>query len=381
MTPDVDARHRSAQRGAVLVETAIVAAALLTFMLGVVELGIVGFEQLTIDAAGFLNAHQTVIGVKDALGPNDATSQVFPNVKPASYQGATVQVAPVPQVPVDYGYNGTASEQANASTTHVGGASLVQPYILQTSIKQNLFSFFGAHISAYAAATEPEYLESELSYGVSNQNYGGSSTSSLYRSSLFANGELTEPQYFAVWANYQGCNNAPPWNVASPNSCPNSASYIDPLPPYPSSLTAWGPREDSMGVGVYLDTQNWAMGGSGISGPVCASTSCSTTGPFEAAACHQRIYSAIATFVSNNSDLNAIENAYDPMLANAVNHNNVQYFGNPNAFNTTTIGLPAMPNNFAANIHTVYGWDLPSLNNYTGVSEGVNLLNPTAGCT
>jgi hypothetical protein len=37
--------------------------------------------------------------------------------------------------------------------------------------------------------------------------------------------------------------------------------------------------------------------------------------------------------------------------------------------------------NFAANVRTIYGWDLPSLNNYTNPNNGVNPLNPTLGCT
>ncbi|MFY9780594.1 MAG: TadE family protein [Candidatus Baltobacteraceae bacterium] len=378
-----------------LVETAIVAAALLTFILGVVELGAVGFEQLTIDAAGFLNAHQTVIGVNDPNGPNDATSQVFPNVKPSNYLGSTVLVAPTPAVPVDYGYNGTTTQQASASTNHIGGASIIQPYILQTNLQKTLFRLFGVSVNVKSSASEPDYLETNLDYGVSNLNYGLNNTSSLYRNSLFSYGEET-PQFFAVWANIQECDNAPAWTTTT---CVNSASYIDPLSP--SNLApGYGPREDSMGMGAFLDTNNWANGGSGttpgISGPVCTTSPCSTTGPFEAAACHQRIFSAIATFISANSNLNTIETTYDPMLANAVQKNNIQFFGEANAFMTNSLKststssctgqsgsytCPAMPNNFAQNVTTVYGWDLDSLNTYTGVSEGVNLLHPTAGCT
>ena len=84
-----------------MVEAAVVASAMLTFIFGILQIGMVGLEQVTIDAATFLNAHQTVIGVKDPNGPNDATSQVFPNVKASSYQGTTVVVAPTPTVPVD----------------------------------------------------------------------------------------------------------------------------------------------------------------------------------------------------------------------------------------------------------------------------------------
>ncbi len=289
------------QRGAVLAETAIIAAAMLTFMLGMVELGVIGTEQLTLDAAGFLNAHQNVVGVKDVNGVNDATSQVFPNVKPSSYLGATIQVAPSPTVPVDYGYNGSSSEQANASTSHVGGASLVQPYILQTNLKQKLFTFLGVNVSAASTATEPEFLETNLDYGVSNLNYGQSNASALYRSNLFTNGEET-PQFFATWANIQACDNAPPWQT---QTCVNSSAYQDPISNFPA---AYGPREDSMGMGAFLDTNNWYYGGSGnaglgISGPVCTSaTSCPGTGPFEPAACHQRFYSAIASFVALNPE-------------------------------------------------------------------------------
>jgi len=374
---------RRSERGAVLVETAIVAAALLTLMLGVLQIGIVGFEQLTIDAASFLNAHQTVIGVKDANGPNDATSQVFPNVKSASYQGATVQVAPSPAVPVDYGYNGTAAEQANAATNHVGGASMIQPYILQTTLKQGLFNFFGFSVDAKSLASEPQYLESDLRYGVSNLNYGQSNTGSLYRSSLFSNGENTPP-FFGSWANIQACNDAPPWGaLQSQTSCGNT-----PVDPSTVMFPAqYGPREDSMGMAEYLETLNWNMGGTGISGPVCpqTSTSCSTTGPFEAMACHQRVFSAIASFLYANPDLNAIETAFNPYYYNAVDSptsygQGVQFFGQSTAFVTTPTN--AAWTAFANNIHTVYGWDRSSLNAYSPYPDnGVNELNPTVGCT
>ncbi len=361
-----------------MVETAIVVSAMLTLMLGMVELGIVGFQQLTIDAAGFLNAHQNVIGVNDTNGANDATSQVFPNVKPSNYLGTTIQVAPSPAIPVDYGYNGNATEQQNAQANHVGGASVVQPYILQTKLQKTLFNMFGFSIGVASTASEPEYLETNLDYGVSNINYGQSNTTSLYRSNLFTNGEET-PQFFATWANMQGCNNAPEWTTAG---CPSLPSYQDPLSAN-NGLTAYGPREDAMAMGSFLDVNNWSMGsttattGLGASGPVCATTSCTTTGPFEPAACHQRVFSALASFFLANPDLNTIETKYNPMYYNAVQNNNVQFFGQSNAFATN----PAMPMNFAANVRMVYGWDLDNLNNYTGVSQGVNLLHPTAGCT
>ncbi len=142
--------------------------------------------------------------------------------------------------------------------------------------------------------------------------------------------------------------------------------------------SAYGPREESMAIGVYLDTNNWNMGGSGISGPACSSTSCTTTGPFEAAACHQRIYAALASFVYTYSDLNTIETLYDPMQANSIVKNNVTYFGQSNSFATTV----AMPMNFAQNIRTVYGWDDYYLNPYSQYAgNGVNPLPVTAGCT
>jgi hypothetical protein len=50
---------RDAHRGAVLVESAVVTAALLTIVLGMIQLGLVGFLQMTADAGAFLNAHQT----------------------------------------------------------------------------------------------------------------------------------------------------------------------------------------------------------------------------------------------------------------------------------------------------------------------------------
>jgi|GEM_PF-2004069 hypothetical protein len=360
------------EMGAVLVESAIVVAAVLTFVFGMIQIAGVGLEQLTIDGAAFLNAHQTVIGVKDVNGANDATSKVFPNVKPTSFLGKVIAVAPAPAVPVDYGYNGSPAEQANSAANHVGGASIIQPYVLQTSIKQRIFTFMGVAVNAYATASEQEYLESNLNYGVDNLNYGLSGSSALYRNSMFAYGENAAP-YFGSWANIQECDNAPAWITPT---CVNQSYYQDPLSIFPAQ---YGPREDSMGMAESLQTLNWDMGGLGISGPVCATNSCGTTGPFEAMACHQRFFSAIATFVSTYSDLNAIETSYNPMYYNAVNSpsGGVQFFGQKTAFATSK----TMPLNFAANVVAIYGWDRSSLNAYSTPNNGVNQLNPTVGCT
>src|SRR5271165_5015655 len=93
----------NAIRGAALVETALVVGVVLVMVLGAVQIGVIGYLQMTADAASFVNAHQNVVGVSSG-SPASATSQVFPQIASSDIT-TTVLPAPSPTIYVDYGYN------------------------------------------------------------------------------------------------------------------------------------------------------------------------------------------------------------------------------------------------------------------------------------
>ncbi len=351
-------------------------AAVLVFVLGMLQFGLLGFLQITVDAGAFLNAHQTALGVVDTLGPADATHQVFDQIQTASISN-TVQTAPSPTVPVDYGYNSTNSTTVtNSSTNRHGGASMLQPYLSQTTITQSVFSMLNQSFTAYGQASEPNWLESAPLWDAANINYGTaySASNSEIDSSIFANGE-NSPLYYMSLNKIQHCQTPGAWGAStSPRgTCPA-----------PDILT--------LGTGEYLDYYNWSNGTAGIGGPATSTGPGGSTGTFEAAACHQRMLATLVYFFqwlaandNGNSStfaaepLNWLETSYNPYYYNRSGYTN---FSSANFFNATPNGAVTLNSNIASlsnnAIKTIYGWDVET---YEGSGVGTNPLYPTLGCT
>jgi hypothetical protein len=372
----------------VLVESAIVTASLLTLVLGMIQMGVLGFLQITVDAGAFLNAHQNAIGVNDAAGASDATHLVFPQIQ-ASAIANTVQTAPSPLVPVDYGYNGTTAQQAASATSRHGGASVMQPYLSQTTISQTPFTIFGQPFLVHSQASEANWLETMPEWGIANTNYGGaySATNSQYDTSAFAQGENSPPFYMSGnWFNH--CKTPGVWGA--PGS--TAGRGVCAAPGSTTSTSAVIP----LGVGEYLDTLNWANGVAGVGGPV-GSPGGSTTGTFEAAACHQRVYATLTYFFENLTEnnygdaaqfatdpLNYLETTYNPYYYNRTGYTDfsstsASFFGQwPNGATHHTLDTEA-----TTAIQTIYGWD--DQTSYQGNSGlygvGNNPVHPTTGCT
>jgi len=374
MVIEVRRPGHAAERGAILVESAIVLAAVLVFILSMVEFGLLGFMQITVDAGSFLNAHQAAIGVEDTLGPADATHQVFPQIATTSISN-TVQTAPSPTVPVDYGYNGSASEQAAAAANRHGGASMLQPYLSQTTISQTLFNSFHWIFSVHGQATEPYWLVAAPLWDAADINYGTaySATNSEINSSTFANGD-NSPLY------YMGFDKI--WH------CPTPGSWG-----YPGSSSGRGicPNQDllTMSSGEYLDYYNWSNGTAGIGGYATSTGPGGTTGTFEAAACHQRALSTLVywfLYLKQNkpafaSDpLNYLETTYNPYYyarTGYTNFSNANFFANrPNG--AASDGIDTLVNSA---IKEIYGWDIESTTYVSPGNLGQNPLYPTKGCT
>jgi hypothetical protein len=367
-----------ASRGAITVESALVVASILVFVLGMLQFGLLGFIQITVDAGAFLNAHQNAIGVNDVLGPADATHKVFNQIQSASITN-TVQTAPSPLVPVNYGYNGTTAQQTASGTNRHGGASVLQPYIAQTTIVQNVFSFLNQSFTVHGQASEANWLESEPYFNVGNASYGSpySATNTQLNTSVFTQGENTPLFYMSL--NYVH-------HCETPGTWGNSTGSSRGVCPSPDTMV--------YGVGEYLDTTNWAIANPGIGGsPTCAGAY-GCPGTFEAAACHQRMLSTIVFFFqylkgnyAGNSapfatdPLAWLEKAYNPYYFNQSGYTN---FRNANFFAQAVNGYGSDAIDGLANnaIKTIYGWDVDHGYYGSGGLYGVgnNPLSPTAGC-
>jgi hypothetical protein len=368
-----------AQRGAILVESALVTASVLTLVLGMLELGLLGFLQITVDAGAFLNAHQNVIGVNDSLGPADATHQVFPQIQPSAIVN-TVQTAPSPTVPVDYNYNGTAAQQSTSNVNRHGGASILQPYLSQTTISQTPFTFLGMPFRVQGQASEVDWLESNATWDATNANYGGAYTpgNNALNANVLKYGENVPVYYMSLDFVYH-CATSGAWGTTSKGVCPNQDTL-------------------SLGTGEYLENLNWSNGTAGVGGPANSTGPGGTTGTFEAAACHQRMFATLAYFFENLAEnnygnsagfaadpLNYIETTYNPYYYNGAGSSgyqnfsasNVSFFGQyPNGATAHTLDTIA-----TADIRTIYGWDVEHFQGQGGQAGiGNNPLHPTLGC-
>jgi len=347
-------------RGAVTVETAIVMSALLTFMLGAIQFGVVGFLQLTVDAGSFLNAHQTVIGTIDP-DPKDATHKVFPQIQVADIANPVVSPAPSPNVYVDYGYNdpNPTVQSASASDRH-GGASMLQPYLLQATITKTPFTAFGRPLTVASTATEAQWFETGPHWDISNQQYGGNCTASNYCADPYVDGTNTPPYYISSGYILHCQADQINWTV-----CPNSTNDFL-----------------ALGLGSNLDVFNWSNPQPGISGPANSYAAGGATGTFQTMACHQRYFAQLAQFFQSNQWLYKLEQDYtvgSPPNAKNIPAQNVgvQNFKNWNAYPTGS-----SPGGKAKQaIQTIYSWDVEHGSNPpSNFAFGLNPLTPTVGC-
>jgi hypothetical protein len=357
----------------VLIESAIILATVLTLVLGMLELGLLGFLQITVDAGAFLNAHQNVIGVNDPLGPADATHLVFPQIDPAAITN-TVQTAPVANVPVDYGYNSPdAGVQAVSDVNRHGGASIMQPYISQTTITETPLSFLNNVFRVHSQASDANWLESMAEWGVANTNYGTPYTpgNNQLNTNVINNGENTPLYYMSL-------------NFINHCATPGSWGTTDGVCPIQDVL--------ALGMAEYLDINNWSNQTPGVGGPAGSTGPGGTTGTFEAAACHQRMYAKLASFFANveteaqlhsTDPLNYIEYTYNPYYFNQSGYTdfsstNASFFGRrPNRGTADAADLEA-----TQAIQTIYSWDVERFQGQGGLGGiGDNPLHPTLGCT
>jgi Flp pilus assembly protein TadG len=366
-------KRRKHERGAVLVETALIVSTALTLMLFTVDIGILGFAQVSADAASFVDAHENVTGMTNGT-PEAYTAGLFPIINQSAMTTTTVP-APAPNVPVNYGYN-APNPPADSASTRIGGASMMQPVQLQVTVSPPpLLSIAGQTVGVSSQAIEPKWTECGPHYNVANEDVAcGSSGAPANSTATLATGENTPP-YYVGYNLMTHCMDQQPWGDTA-NGAEASCQTTNFL---------------ALGMGEYLDTNNWgpttANMNPGVSGSVGQSI-------FYATAFHQRVYANIGQFFATYPTLFQLYNDYDQKIfqtlgiTNFASGNGTSGFNdnaNWNEFAVSNTNDPAKadPNGIDEAIQCVYGWDQTisagfAPNTYT--QPGQVPLNPTKQC-
>lgn len=331
-----------------MVETALFVSAALLFMLGTMQIGALGFLQLTADSAAYFDARANVLGVTSG-SPESATHTAFDQVPVPDIQ-PTVLPAPTPSIPVDYGYNDpNPTVQANSAANRHGGASMMQPAQLLSSVGMpGLMHILGQSLGVTGTDIEAKWVECGPHFEIANAACSLSSPTSNQQTNYFTNGENT-PLYFVGFNYIQNCGLSVngPWGLytgADANSYTSEfggiavASFNGPGSP-PGNQSWQGPCASgsnngnsdigltALGSAEYLDVTNWDDTSAGVSGP-CDTSAQPAAGTnqsvFEAMAFHQREYATIAEYLQNNSSLVNVEQ-YSYEADSTINTNN--FFG------------------------------------------------------
>ena len=261
-------------RGGALPETAIVLGATLTMLFGMLELGLIGWMQLSSDGAAFVAAHAAVLG-------NDPWGSIvlpFPQI-PST--GLTVaQNAPDPtNVPVDY--------QASDPNNRHGGLQVVRPWHLQASIdiQKAGIGHVLPQVDLGSGVIEGSMQVSNPGYDLDSTSYNGPSTPNKG----YFTDDGNAPPYFIGFRIMKDCT-----SVAPGGGCT-------------------GVQTMTLGMAEYLDGDNWDQPDNGI-GP---------NGVYSAMQIHQNVYAKIqaeldtiaATGVSTTSSSKAwLDPSNDPCV-------------------------------------------------------------------
>ena len=339
-------------RGAVLAETALFVSAALVFMLGTIQIGVMGFLQLTADSAAYYDARANILTVSSG-NPETDTHAAFHQI-PAADIVPTVLPAPTPTIPVDYGYNDPdPTVRQNSAVQRHGGASMMQPaQMLSTVTLPGVAHILGKALAVNGSDIEAKWVECGPHFEIANTGCSLSNPTTSQQTNYFSNGENT-PLYFVGFDYMETCSlmAAGPWglytgaNATIPSSSTNPyglSSFNGPGSP-PTGLAGGNPGPwggpcasgsnngnsyigfSALGTAEYLDNVNWNDTSAGISGP-CDTSAQPNAGTnqsvFEAIAFHQRTYATIAQYFQNNASLENVE-LYSYEADPTVNKNNL----------------------------------------------------------
>ncbi len=322
-------------RGAVVVETALTVGIGLTILLFAIQVGVLGFLQVTADAASFLSARNSALGIGstsiDAAGAADFTHKQFPEIATADIAIPAASAAPSAVLAENYEYN----VGVIANGQRHSGESLLQPVQISTTVKPHgMFTLIGRLIGVGAQDVEAHWIECTPHFNSAQNTFaqcGASTNPSTYTTDYFANGENT-PMYFLGFNQMLYCPQVMPWT-----SCTTTPQFI------------------AMGSAEYLDTDNWNAASPGVSGSNgyysagSGGKGVTPSNTFEYIGCHDNRYADIGYFFSHYPDLPALYSGngngggYEIPIAqwlatNPTNFKNVSSFsGNPDPGANPTI--------------------------------------------
>jgi hypothetical protein len=405
-------------RGAVLVETALFVSAALVFMLGIIQIGVLGFLQLTTDAAAYFDARANVLTVS-AGTPEQATNLAFPPIAPGDIVAVAVP-APSPTIPVDYGYNGTAVQQASAQVQRHGGAAMMQPEQEQSTVSvPGVAEMLGQSLGVNGQAIEPKWVECGTHDDIAGAACSLASPPPNSQNNYFTQGENTPP-YFVGFDFMQQCaGQVQPWGVytgANPQTYGDGWTSKNGGGGGGTVGADWdqGPCANggnngnssigfiAMGTAEFLDSTNWGDKTAGIGG-ACDPLGGQSQSFFEAAAYHQRVYATIALFLETypqqymlelqsqegDSKVNPdnqfaswnVQGQYPAGSGNIAIPEHITSFANWEGF-VDSADYPGTGDQYNKAVQTVYSWDVqigqgnppsdPTYNNPT---------HPDLGCT
>jgi hypothetical protein len=265
-----NSRHRLAQ-GSALVETALVMSVALLFMLASIRMSIVGFYQISADAAAFFEAHSSAL--QGSCQGGAVGSSIFNRVPNGSYSCVTLAGQNV-NVPVT-GYN------FSSTTQRFGGYSTMQGSQVRTTIDSTAGSIGllpgnplvpsnGAKATVHAEVIEPRFDEYGVHYNADGDLNGLGSFQ--HGVNYFTGGENTPP-YFTGYRIMRFCG----------DPLFDSTTHV-PTPWSQCGNVQW----HGLGLGEELDSSNWAKTSPGVS----------KGSTFEYALCHQQLYAQFVNLLA-----------------------------------------------------------------------------------
>ena len=310
-------------RGAALPETAVMLGVALTLLFGTVQVGLVGYTQLSADGSAYVAAHAAMLG----QNPQNAMASPFPLITPANV--SVLPTAPPDPTTIQVNYQLT-----NASARH-GGVQVVRPAHLQASLAQNVLGDpMGVlpTVGVGSGVIEGNMLVSAPGWDLASAPIDSSTT-------------------YANQIGYTSDDgNAPPYFVGF-------HVMIDCMAPAPGY---WCTNAEyrSLGTGEFLDADNWGNSAVGAQ----------TGGVYQAMAYHYAVYQKVATILAAMAT---------PPPASTMYTGNASDYGQPPAIDPVSTALP-----IDKCYQTVQSWDVQTPAQ-TGTNPDAYPLNPmgsTPGC-
>ena len=249
-----------AQRGAVLVETALTISIVLGVIYGALQLGLIGIEQLRADGAAFTSSHSQALNLTQptpaALDPKNKAAGIYNGVATSDIALANGK-PPDTSESVNYDFSDTQGRH--------GGVSMVLPIqIVSTVLRKNVNGIVlgstGSLFTLSGSTIDPAYLEVGA-HGNIQGNLFNSIDAFNDRADYFSQGENTPP-YFVGFHYLTFCEDTGSWAA-----CPTNAQDYD-----------------AVGLAEYLDADNW---GHAFNGSV-------PNGVFAATLGHQNTFAEIS---------------------------------------------------------------------------------------